>query len=75
MRVNRRTALQIFAGGGAGLTLSSPRSLSLEAEALAMQSPTPALEPFRIDYGAEVIDDLHQRLDRFRWPEMPFDPG
>ena len=36
---------------------------------------TPVLRPLSIDFSAEAIDDLHRRIDRFRWPEMPFDTG
>ena len=37
------------------------------------QSPT--LQPFTIDFSREAVEDLHRRIDRFRWPEMPFDTG
>ncbi|WP_329536266.1 epoxide hydrolase N-terminal domain-containing protein [Streptomyces sp. NBC_01450] len=30
------------------------------------------VEPFRIDFPQSDLDDLHQRLDRTRWPdELP----
>ncbi len=32
-----------------------------------------SLEPFRIDFGLEAIEDLHRRIDGTRWPEMRFD--
>lgn len=71
MIVNRRTALHTLAGASAGLALPFGLSLFGRAEAFAIQ----ALEPFHIDFGSEAIDDLHRRIDRVRWPEMPFDPG
>ncbi len=42
-----------------------------------MHPPTQssALRPFTIDFSEEAIEDLHRRIDRFRWPEMPFDTG
>lgn len=33
------------------------------------------LEPFRIDYSRDRIEDLHRRIDAMMWPEMPFDTG
>lgn len=38
-----------------------------------VQSPT--LRPLSIDFSSDAVDDLHRRIDRFRWPEMPFDTG
>ncbi|WP_369243980.1 epoxide hydrolase family protein [Streptomyces sp. R41] len=33
---------------------------------------TPGIHPFRIDFPQSDLDDLHQRLDRTRWPdELP----
>lgn len=34
-----------------------------------------ATEPFEIDFPQAAIDDLHARIDRTRWPAMPFDTG
>jgi epoxide hydrolase len=31
------------------------------------------MEPFRIEFGSETIDDLKRRIDHMRWPQMPFD--
>ncbi|MFW5905121.1 MAG: epoxide hydrolase family protein [bacterium] len=36
---------------------------------------TPSLQPFGIDFSEAAVADLHRRIDRFRWPEMPFDTG
>ncbi len=35
-------------------------------------TPTGSIRPFRIDIPQQDIDDLHDRLDRTRWPdELP----
>jgi len=33
------------------------------------------MQPFRINYTENEIDDLHRRLDATRWPTIPFDTG
>lgn len=33
------------------------------------------MQPFRIHYTVDLIDDLNQRLDAARWPAIPFDTG
>ncbi|MBM2812976.1 MAG: hypothetical protein HW416_3735 [Chloroflexi bacterium] len=34
-----------------------------------------ALLPFKVDFSRDSVEDLHQRIDRTRWPNMPFDTG
>ena len=49
--VNRRTALHTLAGASARFALP-----------FGFRSQTSSLEPFRIDFGSEAIDDLHRRI-------------
>ena len=66
--MNRRTALSTLAAAGAGLLFTTER---VWAQADTFQSG----EAFRLDFGADVIADLHRRIDATRWPEIPIDTG
>jgi epoxide hydrolase len=78
--MHRRDALRRILGFTALLPLGAPdvaRQISgrttLAADPI---SPAPqGLEPFRIEFGEERIDDIRRRIDDARWPEMPFETG
>lgn len=38
-----------------------------------ISSDAGSVQPFRIDFPQSDLEDLHQRLDRKRWPDEP--PG
>ncbi|MFE2963572.1 epoxide hydrolase family protein [Streptomyces sp. NPDC059340] len=45
---------------------------SADSSADSSASDSARIEPFRIDFPQSDLDDLHQRLDRTRWPdELP----
>lgn len=45
---------------------------SADSSAPSSASDSARIEPFRIDFPQSDLDDLHQRLDRTRWPdELP----
>lgn len=91
MIMSRRAALRSLVGAGAGLALSGlplsglresarvtaagPSTPEPQARSRPTSSRSRSMEPFRIDFGREEIDDLHRRIDATRWPEMPFDSG
>src|SRR5688500_5406962 len=57
-------------------TVGSVVTAGVPIAASATRPPSSSgMRPFRIDFGARAIADLHRRLDATRWPEMPFDTG
>jgi epoxide hydrolase len=73
MNINRRDALASMLRVAGALSLAdmaSPGSL----QGAATRS-SDMMQPFEIDFGTALIDDLHRRIDQTRWPEIPFATG
>ena len=75
--MNRRQAVGSLLGavGAVGLGLRGAPSAQAAPQRPDRQERPLSLEPFEIDFSAQVIEDLHRRIDRVKWPEMPFDTG
>jgi len=48
---------------------------SFVAGGILMRAQQQDIQRFRINFSKADIEDLHRRLDRIRWPEVPFDTG
>lgn len=82
MSPTRREAIRALIASAGAMAAGRGRPLGSELSALSAdpderQRPgvgrQEVVEPFRIDFPASAIEDLHRRLDQVRWPQMPFD--
>jgi pimeloyl-ACP methyl ester carboxylesterase len=62
MKISRR---ELLASAAAASFLLSARPGAAQED----------IQRFRINFPKAEIDDLHRRLDRVRWPDVPFDTG
>lgn len=57
------------------LGVTSAALLNPATIARAVAQPVRAFEPYTIDFGPDLVADLHARLDRVRWADIPFASG
>src|SRR5919109_296712 len=70
MKLTRRKLLKSSCAIAGGFLVASRKSAG------ARQSSNPAqdgIQRFRINFRRTDIEDLHRRIDRTRWPEIPFE--
>lgn len=75
----RRSFLRLVPGAlgtvGTGLGWPLEASQPPEPRVRPIGPRLQAMEPYDLDFPRSAILDLHTRIDRTRWPTMPFDTG
>src|SRR5881396_676232 len=67
MKLTRRKLLKVSCAAAGGLLMEGRRT------GVAQVHDGP--QRFRIHFQKSDIEDLHRRIDRTRWPEIPFETG